>query len=76
MTLLELKKSIHEKIELINDKPYLEMLNNILTLHQKRIFIIPEHMKEGIRRGQEDIKNGDFLTLEQLEKRYEKWLKN
>jgi hypothetical protein len=30
---------------------------------------------KGIRQGMEDIKNGDYITLEEFEKRYEKWLK-
>ena len=74
MTLIELKKSIHEKIDGVNDEHLLEEVAAILTKNEN-VFIIPEHMKEGIRQGMEDIKNGDFITMEELEKRYEKWLK-
>ncbi len=74
MTLLELKKELHEKIDSLNDESYLEMLNDMLS-HKEEVFIIPEHMKEGIRQGREDIKNGNFITMEELEKKYEKWLK-
>ncbi len=44
--------------------------------NKKEIFIIPEHMKKGIRQGEEDIKNGDFITMDEFQKRYEKWLKD
>ena len=74
MTLIELKRSIHEKIDNLNDPDYLEMLNDMIS-QKDEVFIIPEHMKEGIKQGREDIKNGDFITMEDLEKKYEKWLK-
>ncbi len=74
MTLLELKKSIHEKIDHVNNEAFLEHIDALID-RQEKVFIIPEHMKEGIRQGEEDIKNGHFITLEELEKKYEKWLK-
>jgi hypothetical protein len=39
------------------------------------VFIIPEHMKEGICQREQDIKNGDYLTMDEFEKRYEKYIK-
>ena len=39
------------------------------------VFIIPEHMLEGIKQGKEDIKNGRVHTMEDFNKKYEKWLK-
>jgi hypothetical protein len=74
MTLIELKKSIHEKIDDVTDEHLLEEVAAILTKN-KEVFIIPEHMKAGIRQGQEDIKNGHIHTMEDFEKKYEKWLK-
>jgi len=74
MTLVELKKSIHERIDNLDDENLLEMVNAIL-IQNDDVFIIPEHMKEGIRQGEQDIKNGDVYSMEDFEKRYEKWLK-
>lgn len=74
MTLIELKKSIHEKIDDLNDQDFLEYVAAIIS-RKDEVFVIPEHMKEGIRQGKEDIKNGHFHTMEDFEKRYEKWLK-
>ena len=73
MTLVELKKSIHDKIDKLDDPDYLDMLNTMI--YKDKVFAIPDHMKEGIRQGAEDIKNGDFYTMEDFEKKYEKWLK-
>lgn len=74
MTLLELKKSLHQKIDNLNDPAYLEMLESMIDQREK-VFIIPEYMLEGIKQGEEDIKNGDIFTMEDFEKKYEKWLK-
>jgi predicted transcriptional regulator len=74
MTLIELKKSIHKKVDDLNDRELLELVDAIVN-RKGEVFVIPEHMKEGIRQGMEDIKNGDFYTMEDFEKKYEKWLK-
>jgi len=73
MILQELKKSIHQKIDASNDSMLLEQIDLML---KNKIFIIPDHMKEGIKQGEQDIKNGDFITMEEFEKRYEKYLKD
>ncbi len=74
MTLIELKKSIHEKVDNLDDPDYLDMLNTMLY-NKDEVFIIPEHMKEGIKQGTEDIKNGYIFTMNDFESKYEKWLK-
>jgi hypothetical protein len=74
MTLVELKKSIHQKIDDLKDRELLELINQIA--HKKDdVFIIPDHMKKGIEQGKKDIINGNFFTMEDFEKKYEKWLK-
>ena len=74
MTLVELKKSIHDKIDNLDDPDYLDMLNTMIY-YKDKVFAIPDHMKEGVRQGAEDIKNGDFYTMEDFENKYGKWLK-
>ena len=75
MTLVELKKSIHEKIDHLDDPDYLDMLNTMLYAKDE-VFAIPGHMKEGIRQGTEDIRNGDIYTMSYFEKKYvTEWLK-
>lgn len=59
MTLVELKKSIHDKIDNLDDPDYLDMLNTMIY-SKDRVFVIPDHMKKGIKQGAEDIKN-EFL---------------
>jgi hypothetical protein len=74
MTLVELKKTIHEKIDGLNDQQFLEHVAAIIN-NKEEVFIIPTHMKEGINQGKEDIKNGNMHSMEDFDKKYEKWLK-
>ena len=74
MTLIELKKSIHKKIDDLDDPQFLELVNKLIQ-NKDNVFEIPEHMKEGIRQGENDIKNGDVFTMEDFEKKYSQWLK-
>ena len=69
MTLTELKRSIHDKIDNLDDQHYLDMLNTMLY-KKDEVFIIPGDTKEGIKQGTEDIKNGDSYTMEDFEKKY------
>jgi hypothetical protein len=39
------------------------------------VFVIPEHMKEGIKQGAADIKNGDVFTMVDFEKKYDDLMK-
>jgi len=78
---LELLSTGMSEKEILKQHPILEKEDIQACLFYASIaknapaFIIPEHMKEGIRQGMEDIKNGDYITLKEFEKRYEKYLK-
>ena len=75
MTLIELKKSIHQKIDDLNDQDFLKLVDTMIS-NKGKVFQIPEEHLIGIKQGMEDMKNGDFITMEEFEKRYEKWLKD
>lgn len=75
MTLIELKKSIHEKIDTLDNPELLELVNQLIQ-EEHAVYEVPEEHLKDIEQGKQDIKNGDFITLEQFEKRYEKWLKD
>jgi len=75
MTLIELKKWLHEKIDGLDDQEFLDIMNTMIS-NKNKVFQISEEHLRGIEQGMQDIKNGDFITLEELEKRYENWLKD
>jgi hypothetical protein len=74
MTIVELKKSIHEKIDGLNDQQFLEHVAAIIN-NKEEVFIIPPNIKEGIEQAKNDVKNGKVHTMEDFDKKYEKWLK-
>lgn len=74
MKLIELKKSLHERIDDVTDEHVLEQVAAILN-HTEKVFIIPEYMKEGVKQGIENGKNGRVFSQEDFDKKYEEWLK-
>ena len=75
MTLVELKKSINERVDSLDDPEFLEMLNNLIS-QKDEVFQIPEEHLADIEQGKRDIENGSFITLEEFEKRNKKHLKD
>ena len=75
MTLIELKKSIHKKVDELDDPELLELVNSVLR-KKDGVFVIPANMKDGIKQGMEDVKKGNIVTMEEFEKKYEQWLKD
>jgi hypothetical protein len=75
MSIRELKKIIKEKIDRSTDAKFLESMLVLLSKNEKA-FIIPEHMKAGIKQGERDIANGNFFTMEEFEERYKGYLKD
>ncbi len=73
MSINDLKEQLHQKIEQLNDENILAAINTLIPF-DKVPFVIPEEWKEGIQQGKEDIKAGRFYTLQEFEKKYEKWL--
>lgn len=74
MSIAELKETIQQKIMHTDDEQLLNAIDTILTKSEK-VFIIPEIWKKKIEEANEDVKNGNFYTLNEFEEKYEKWLK-
>jgi len=74
MTLIELKKSIHQKVDDLSDRELLELVDAIVN-RKDAVFVVPDEMKEGIKQGVADIEKGDVYTLQDFESKFAKWLK-
>lgn len=64
-----------EKIELVKlilDTEDINLISEIKSLFKSREVdfweTLPEHVKAGIREGQEELRNGKYYTLEDVEK--------
>ena len=75
MSIAELKEIIQQKIMHTDDEQLLTAIDTILTKSEK-VFVIPENWKKQIEEANEDVKNGNFHTLNEFEERYAKWLRD
>ncbi|MBC8053116.1 MAG: hypothetical protein H7Y13_08625 [Sphingobacteriaceae bacterium] len=64
-----------EKIELVKlildteDKSLIGEIKNLFKSREKDFWEdLPEHVKAGIRRGQEELRNGKFIPFEDIQK--------
>jgi uncharacterized protein YutE (UPF0331/DUF86 family) len=76
MTTIELKDVLFHKIAAIDDKSFLSAIKTIIDTKSETIIykLTPEQRKR-IKKSQDQIARGEFLTNEQVEKGIDKWLK-
>ncbi len=70
MTTTERKRRLKFQIDLSSD----ETLDKIENLLEKEIIEIPESILNDLLEAEENVKNGNFVTNEELEKELEEWL--
>ncbi len=75
MSTIEIKDNIISKIILIDDQSFLEAINILINnkADQKVYKLSPEQL-ESINRGINDIKEGNFITNEDLNLEISQWL--
>ena len=79
MSTAELKISLHDLIENIEDESFLNAIYVMIThrVAPSRITKwdeLPEALKQEIEEGLNDIENGEVVDHEVVMKKYEKWL--
>lgn len=74
MGIVELKAQLHQKIDGLDDTELLSTINDLLS--SKETFIIPAYMLPDIKQGIADYANNDFMTLNEFEEKYQRWLKD
>lgn len=75
MSISELKEIIQQKIMQTNDEQLLAAIDTILTKSDP-VFVIPEKWQKEIESANEDVKKGNFYTLNDFEEKYNTWLKD
>ena len=76
MTTIELKRILIHKIAAINDETFLSAIKTIVDKKSDAtIFKTTDAQKTQIKKGLDQIKNGDYFTNEQVESEIIKWLK-
>ena len=72
MTTLNLKKHLIQRISEIEDTAFLEAIKTILDSKSQILHLTAEQRAE-IKQSQEQIKQGLFISQEQLDEDFEKW---
>lgn len=75
MSITELKEIINKKIMHTNDEQLLSAINTILSKSES-VYVVPEKWQKEIENANEDVRNGNFHTLNDFEEKYNKWLKD
>ncbi|HEC41406.1 hypothetical protein LCGC14_2684870 [marine sediment metagenome] len=75
MTMLELKSILIHRISEINDIQFLEAIKTILDGKAKdTVLVLTEEQKQEIIQSRKDIKEGLFISNEELDKEIQAWL--
>ena len=76
MTTIELRDVLFHKIAAIDDRSFLSAIKTIIDTKSDTIIykLTPEQRKE-IKKSQDQIARGEYLTNEQVEMGIDKWLK-
>ncbi len=76
MTILELKSILIHRISEINDIRFLEAIKTILDgKAEDTVLVLTEEQKQEIIQSRNEIKNGLFLSNEELDEEIQAWLK-
>jgi hypothetical protein len=76
MTMLELKSILIHRISEINDIRFLEAIKTILDQKaEDSVIVLTEEQKQEIIQSRKEIKEGLFISNEELDKEIQAWLK-
>ena len=74
MNAIALQKKLLKQIAEINDVTVLKKIDQIIKTNPK-VYVLNEYQQERLRVSNEQIKNGEFYTSEEMDKLVEEWLK-
>ncbi len=75
MSTIELKNILIKQIAEINDFSFLEAIKTILeTKVDHKIYTLSPEQDEIIRESEEDIKQGNVFTNDQVNQEFQEWL--
>ena len=73
MTIEALQKKTLKKLASVVDRETLERINQIID-ESTEIYILSEPQHEKLKEADEDLKNGNFIDGDEMNKRVAKWL--
>lgn len=74
MTIAALQKRVQKNISSVEDKAVLEKINQLIDQTSK-VYVLSEYQLELLKEADEDLKNGNFITQDEMDKKVEEWAK-
>lgn len=78
MNIIELKKSLIDKIQATKSNELLEEINRFLNSQDPdsvEVYQLNEEQQNAISEAREDIKNGHYSSDEEVNEEFKQWLK-
>lgn len=75
MTAIALKKYLVSRINLIDDDSILNKIKKIVEKEEK-VYVLSESQLKSIEISEQQILNGEYFDENQMEKKFEQWLKS
>ena len=75
MTAIALKKYLVSRINLIDDDSVLDKIKKIVEKEEK-VYVLSESQIKSIEISEQQILNGEYFDENQMEKKFEQWLKS
>lgn len=73
MTVATLQKRVINNIAFVEDKAILEKINQLIDQTAK-VYVLSDFELAKLKQADEDIKNGEVFTEEEMDKHVEQWL--
>ena len=73
-TVDKIRNSLIDKIISIRDKEILEAIDKLVSLSASDIVKLTNEQKDMLQMSEDDIKNGQLISQEQMNKRNQEWL--
>lgn len=73
MTVANLQKRVKQNITLVEDIAVLEKINQLID-ETSKVYVLSEDQLQMLKEADEDIKNGDFFTQEDMDEKVKKWM--
>ena len=76
MTAIALKKYLVSRINLIDDDFVLDKIKKIVDKTESKVYVLSEAQLKSISISEQQNLNGDYFDQNQMEKKFEQWLKS
>ena len=76
MSTRNLKQEVLERIAVIDDQSFLEVIKSLLDYNQSEpVMVLPPDLKKRLLMASEEAKKGNFISEEEMDEQVASWLR-